>query len=345
MGRTPSPIAWRQLWAARAVLVAALAALLLASKVIDPALQLAWTWLREQPWYNSPFFETLQVPVVSFALYLGFNAVAAAWPEFDMRDESDQRAHGALAHQGRAVKEASWDFFSYVLPLLVLDSCTRKFYPGWVSRADWQSEPYFGWQTTRLLPEAGPTVFDLLFKPVAALLFYDAVFYFLHNAFHRVSALKEVHSVHHEHVKLSWTTTNQLTVVERVSLVLLANEALKLVQAHPLSRNVFVVLFLFALAEGHCNLDLPWGVDKLCPLYTGARAHVTHHDRFACNFAPFFAHMDALFGTSSQCVQPCVLFQRGDDCARDLGFKPPRSWFWDDLLGLPMAQQQLRRRD
>ncbi len=86
----------------------------------------------------------------------------------------------------------------------------------------------------------------------------------------------------------------------RVSLVLLANEALKLVQAHPLSRNVFVVLFLFALAEGHCNLDLPWGVDKLCPLYTGARAHVTHHDRFACNFAPFFAHMDALFGTSSQ---------------------------------------------
>ncbi|CAE7822923.1 unnamed protein product, partial [Symbiodinium sp. KB8] len=215
MGRTPSPIAWRQLWAARAVLVAALAALLLASQVIDPALQLAWTWLREQPWYNSPFFETLQVPVVSFALYLGFNAVAAAWPEFDMRDESDQRAHGALAHQGRAVKEASWDFFSYVLPLLVLDTCTRKFYPGWVSRADWQSEPYFGWQTTRLLPEAGPTVFDLLFKPVAALLFYDAVFYFLHNAFHRVSALKGVHSVHHEHVKLSWTTTNQLTVVER----------------------------------------------------------------------------------------------------------------------------------
>lgn len=131
----------------------------------------------------------------------------------------------------------------------------------------------------------------------------------------------------------------------RVSLVLLANEALKLVEAHPLSRNVFVVLFLFALAEGHCNLDLAWGVDKLCPLYTGARAHVTHHDRFACNFAPFFAHMDFVFGTASQCAQPRVLFGPGDDCARELGFKAPRSWFWDDLLGLPMAQQQLKRQE
>lgn len=215
MGRKPTPIAWNQLWVARIGLAAGLVALLAASSVIDPALQQWWTWLRLQTWYNSPYFETLQVPIVSFALYLGFNAVAAAWPQFDMRDENDQRAHGALAHQGRALREALWDFFSYVLPLLVLDTCTRKFYPGWVSRADWQSESYIGLQSIRLLPEAGPTVFDLLFKPVAALLFYDAVFYFLHNAFHRMPALKSVHAVHHEHAKLSWTTTNQLTIIER----------------------------------------------------------------------------------------------------------------------------------
>jgi len=332
------------IWAVRTGLAATVVGLLAASPVIDPLLQQLWTWLRGQPWYSSPYFETLQVPIVSLGLYAAFHFLAIAFPGADMRGEADQREHGPLAPQGRSPSHAATDFLLYTVPLLVLDTLTRKHYPGWVSREEWASQPYVSLQTERLLPEAGPGVWDLAVKPVAALVLYDFAFYFLHNAFHRVQALRGVHFVHHDHAKLSWTTTNQLTTVERTVLVLLANETLKLVQAHPLSRNVFVVLFLGALAESHCNLDFAFGVDKIVPLYTGARAHVTHHDRFGCNFAPFFSHMDALFATAAPCATPRVDFELGDGTirSRPMGKRAgsPRSWFWDGLLGLPVLGQR-----
>jgi sterol desaturase/sphingolipid hydroxylase (fatty acid hydroxylase superfamily) len=120
----------------------------------------------------------------------------------------------------------------------------------------------------------------------------------------------------------------------RVSLVLLANETLKMVSAHPLSRTLFVVYFLGALMESHCNLDLPLGADKIFPLYGGARSHVTHHSRFTCNYAPFFTWMDQIFGTASPCATPRCLVASQDAVQRGMPYQPPRSWFWDDLLAI-----------
>jgi hypothetical protein len=186
------------------------------------AIEAAWAWLREAWWYRSVFFETFLVPVVSAFYYAAFLWLSRgrkhdARSRYDMRSGAEAQRFGALNEQGRGPGALAYDVFTYMTPLLVLDMLTRKRYPGHTSDDEWKLHPYVGWQVPlgRPLPVAAPTAANLLFAPVAALVLYDGVFYFLHSLLHRVPALRDIHFHHHDHDKLTWATTNQLTIIER----------------------------------------------------------------------------------------------------------------------------------
>jgi sterol desaturase/sphingolipid hydroxylase (fatty acid hydroxylase superfamily) len=276
------------------------------SSAPDEAIAVAWEWLRHCWWFRSAFFETLFVPAISVVFYASCVGIEALghWNMPVAQNAPRPR---------RTIKHFFHDLFTYCTPLLLLDIATRKRYPGWSPLTEWEL-PYLGLHLSRALPETPPTALEVLLHPLLAMAMYDGVFYFLHNLFHRVPHLRGVHLYHHDHDSVSWAVTNQLTVVERTTLVLLANECLKLLHAHPLSRVGFIIVFIGALYESHCPFTLP----TVLPLglYTGAPSHVVHHAKGSCNFAPFFSHFDWLFQTREQ---------------------DRSSWFWDDCLRLSLA--------
>lgn len=89
--------------------------------------------------------------------------------------------------------------------------------------------------------------------------------------------------------------TNHLSVCERTGLVLLANECLKLLQAHPLSRTLFVFVFIFLLMDGHSGIDMPLGYHHITfGVFGGPLAHYTHHVHHDAHYAPFTTLLDPL---------------------------------------------------
>ena len=83
-------------------------------------------------------------------------------------------------------------------------------------------------------------------------------------------------------------------MVERLSLILMANFSLNIIAAHVLTRTAFVPLFVYLLVEVHCGLDLDWGYDKIFPLGLGAgsKNHAIHHREGRGHYAPFFCWWD-----------------------------------------------------
>ena len=91
--------------------------------------------------------------------------------------------------------------------------------------------------------------------------------------------------------------TNQLSIPERLGLVLLANFSLNIIGSHVLTRTIFVPVFVWLLVEVHCGMDLPWAYDKILPRGWGggARKHAMHHRTGEAGFEPFFCICDALW--------------------------------------------------
>lgn len=110
-----------------------------------------------------------------------------------------------------------------------------------------------------MLPASAPSVAELLVLPLAALLLYDAWFFVVHMAMHRWRWLfVHVHAAHHDHGRrVNWDVTNRLTLAERLFFVLSSNEILKLLRAHPLTRNAYVLLYIALLTDTHSGYDLP----------------------------------------------------------------------------------------
>lgn len=153
-------------------------------------------------------------------------------------------------------------------------------------------------QQTRALPDYCPTIYEIIWDLTAALLIYDALFFVIHLLLHRnVHFYEWFHKEHHMHDRLHARVTHQLTVTERVGLVLTANFALKLVHAHPLTRILYVPVFLWLLIENHAGYDLPWSVDKWIwiPRMGGPRHHYQHHMRGSGNYQPFFTYLDTIY--------------------------------------------------
>ncbi len=62
-------------------------------------------------------------------------------------------------------------------------------------------------------------------------------------------------------------------------LILAANFSLHFVRAHPLTRTIFVPLFLDLLIENHVGIELPYGYHRILPAgwVAGPAKHAEHH--------------------------------------------------------------------
>ncbi len=134
---------------------------------------------------------------------------------------------------------------------------------------------------------------ELLFS----LLIYDLLFFVTHLSFHKIPLLLKHHITHHRHAEIHPQITNQLSVIERLSLVLLANFSLNIIGSHVLTRTAFVPVFVYLLVEIHCGMDMPWAYDKILPKGwgAGARKHAEHHRSGEGGYEPFFEWWDRLF--------------------------------------------------
>ncbi|ORX35088.1 hypothetical protein BD324DRAFT_117845 [Kockovaella imperatae] len=154
----------------------------------------------------------------------------------------------------------------------------------------------FSWsspvQLVRALPEAPPTSRQIVIGVIGALVLYDFFFYVPHIAMHRFSLLWHFHKPHHKHAEIHVQVTNQyvrLSLTERLTLLASANIALHAMSAHPLTRTIFVPIFLYLLVENHCGLDLPYGYHRLLPSgwAAGPEEHAEHHRKGNVNFQPY----------------------------------------------------------
>jgi cholesterol 25-hydroxylase len=136
----------------------------------------------------------------------------------------------------------------------------------------------------------------VILELVAALLIYDTLFFVAHLALHNIPVLAKFHAPHHRHGEINPQITNQLDIVERLTLVLLANFSLNIIGSHVLTRTLFVPVFVWLLVEIHSGLDLELGYDKLLPAGWGAgsKRHAVHHRGGKEYFEPYFCWWDNL---------------------------------------------------
>jgi len=148
--------------------------------------------------------------------------------------------------------------------------------------------------TQRALPALAPTSRQLVLQLASSILIYDALFFVSHLALHKVPLLCKIHSTHHKHGEINPQITNQLYVLERLGLLLLANFSLKIIRSHVVTRTLFVRLFVWLLVDIHSGMDQPWGYDKLLPegWAAGCRRHSAHHQYGQRYYEPFFNWWD-----------------------------------------------------
>ena len=204
--------------------------------------------------------------------------------------------------QSAGLKKILLEAIVYCTPLMTLDTFMVKKYTG-VDPQEWEILKQTVVQRTRALPAEPPTVFQVAWQLAATFILYDLMFYLVHMTVHKNMWLyTNVHASHHNHDVVFSRVTNQLTVVERIVLVLAANQALKMVHSHPLTRAIFVPLFIAMLVENHCGYDLPFTFDKVVPLglYGGAAHHYEHHACGSRNYEPFFTYFDKVVNALSK---------------------------------------------
>ncbi|XP_077990727.1 cholesterol 25-hydroxylase-like [Glandiceps talaboti] len=183
----------------------------------------------------------------------------------------------------------------YVSPLAALDTIMVKKYAG-VTEDD-LVELRKNWiQTERILPKDPPDVRMVVFHLIVSLIIYDFLIFIQHYMLHRNRWLYDnIHACHHNHHRgLHIRVTNNLNIIERVSIVLTANFALKVIGSHPFTRTLFIPFFVTLLSDSHMGYDFPWSYDKILPMSImgGAKAHHSHHISGTKNFQPFFTYID-----------------------------------------------------
>ncbi|ORX98308.1 hypothetical protein BCR34DRAFT_593231 [Clohesyomyces aquaticus] len=153
-------------------------------------------------------------------------------------------------------------------------------------------------QTTRALPLYAPSSRRLVTELILSFFIYDTLFFAFHLSLHYLPLLRSFHLTHHSHPsQIHPQITNQLSLFERLGLVMLANFSLNVIGAHVLTRTVFVVLFVWLLVEIHCGMSLPWGYEKVMPRGWGGGAgkHMRHHVGGGEGYEPFFCWWDGVW--------------------------------------------------
>ncbi|ESP05589.1 hypothetical protein LOTGIDRAFT_103020 [Lottia gigantea] len=251
----------------------------------------SWSFLLESSVFNSVYFESwwatlcyaIVIPVYPFGIHY-------------IEPLDKYKIDPSVTYVHQTIMELVGQAVIYLSPLMLMDTFMVKKYAG-VEPTIWVEKRQSWIQTTRALPEDPPTLFFLVFDLFGSILIYDALFFFFHFAIHKNNWLyKNLHAVHHHHDKMHAHITNQLSVSERIILILSANFALKILNSHPLTRLLFVPVFIFLLVDNHLGYDLPFGWDKIVPFHLmgGPRKHYHHHIHGGGNYQPFLCYLDQL---------------------------------------------------
>jgi len=289
----------------------------------SPFVALFYNWLRNSRAYNCSLFETAEILVLYAIIEPIYTYRFAHNPSLriDVRPQSQQSPPGSkplLPRLQRPTKRHV-EIGKSILPLAILDVILIKKYAGVSVPEIRQSGGYspfpagagsirgsflaptlhrFSWssplQLTRALPTEVPSSRRIVLELLVAFFLYDALFFFIHIAFHHIPYLRSIHHPHHTHAEINPQVTNRLSIIERVSLILLANFTLNIIGGHVLTRTLFVPFFVYLLIEVHCGMDLEWGYDKIMPfgLGAGSKKHAVHHRVGEGHYQPFFCWWD-----------------------------------------------------
>ena len=279
-------------WSLRLLYVTFFACLWIFEPQVQYVINVCWDFLRQNSFYKCCAFETIYTVLMDIPVAYSFYFVTIIPSLQKYKLEQTQPGWINLGVDGLLVEAAG-----YMWPFLALDFVIVKKYPG-VDPSEWQERRKSWIQTTRALPVAAPSVRDVCEDLIGAFILYDIIFFIIHISLHRSSWLyKHLHATHHRHDFLHSKVVNYLSLVERLLLVLSANESLKIMSAHPFTRNLFVPLFLSWLTENHCAYDLPWTLDKVVPfgIVAGPARHWAHHAKGDRYYEPFFTIIDDFF--------------------------------------------------
>lgn len=259
-------------------------------ELIQKLINELWEYLLSSYVFNSVYFETWHA-TFCYAIIIPIYPFMIHYIKWLDRFKIDQ----TVTYKHVTVLSILVDAIFYMTPLMLLDTFMVKKYPG-VDPQIWDEKRKDIIQITRALPEDPPTVFQIVFQLVASILLYDALFFIIHFVLHKnICLYKYLHAFHHNHDVMHAHVTNQLTVIERIVLVLSANFALKVFNSHPLTRALFVPVFIWLLVENHTGYDLPVGLHRLVPfgLVGGAPKHFLHHIHGGGHYQPFLTYLDS----------------------------------------------------
>lgn len=288
--------------------------------LFSPSIALLYTWLFNSQVYKCSLFETGEILLLYAILEPVYTYRFARNPSLriDVRPQSTHGAKRLLPQMQRPTKRLT-EIGKSILPLASLDLVLVKKYAGVAVPDIRRSGGYrpfpaahgnisgsflaptlhrFSWssplQLVRALPADVPSSRRIVLELLVAFFIYDTLFFVIHIAFHRVPYLRRIHHPHHTHAEINPQVTNRLSIIERVSLILLANFSLNIIGGHVLTRTLFVPIFVYLLIEVHSGMDLEWGYDKLMPfgLGAGSRKHAVHHRVGEGHYQPFFCWWD-----------------------------------------------------
>lgn len=302
----------------RLVICISVLSLLFLPELVQPELDHAYRYLRHAPLFTASYFETLWTVTVYAVLEPSYTVQFVRNPSRRLDAPRPDARRPSMRRPSKRLGEMA----RYVAPLLGMDLVLMKKYAGVAARDNlvvggWDPDAdahvagystsflrprfhHFTWssplQLRRALPPDPPSSRRLVVELVVALVIYDALFFLAHLALHRIPGLARFHAPHHRHGEMHPQITNQLDVVERLILVLLANFSLNIIGAHVVTRALFVPLFVWLLVEIHSGLDLDLGYDKLLPAGwgAGAKRHAVHHRGGREFFEPYFCWWDDL---------------------------------------------------
>jgi cholesterol 25-hydroxylase len=309
----------------RVVLVSFLLTAILTPWLYDLLLSSTYAFLAQSTLYRLSIFETLETVICYALIENAFILKFVRNPSLrlDIRRTSEVTDSGSTLQNPKRPRmqrpsQRLGEMVRYVTPLLMLDLTLVKKYAdvsvkdirrsgGYPPSQAAMSSNFLSpsihkfsltspLQLWRALPTEAPSSRRLVLELITAVVLYDGLFFLAHLAFHRISFLAYFHKPHHQHSEIHPQITDQLSVVERLTLVLLANFSLNIIHSHVLTRTVFIPVFVHLLIEIHSGMDLQWGFEKILPWgwATGAKKHAQHHREGNGNFEPFFCWWDLL---------------------------------------------------
>lgn len=142
-----------------------------------------------------------------------------------------------------------------------------------------------------------PPAWRIALELVVILYVDDFLFYWMHRALHVGALYKKIHATHHR-ILAPWAVTGHF--MHPIEYVLTGSLALALPVAfgsHLVTLWIWIAMRQWEAAEGHSGYDLPLSPTNWLPGGDGAAHHDFHHAKVRGNYAGFFRHCDALFGT------------------------------------------------